>query len=248
MSILFVAKEIKSEILPQRKVMALLESSRPWDRAVDLRVKSGWSVQSMETSKSPGNLHLNFVFSSLSYLFHFSTSENVPLWQTHEKKPTIILISGPQSATGVQAEVQWAGHQPWGCCGTGWYCCFSFLTTPKEVKNDVKSDCFGVQLFGLGNEMGFFQLPGDAIDVCGVSILEMMGIANLCVLFCLVIPPFDWQCQIFGFWNYLNMLVFLKREKTAVTLDFQLGFLLTQENSNLNNVINRIHMNVFILP
>lgn len=78
-----------------------------------------------------------------------------------------------------------------------WY--FSFLTPPKEVKNDIKSECFGVQLFGLVNEMGFFQLQNDAVDVCGVSMLDMMGIANLCILSCLVLPLFDWEYQTLAF-------------------------------------------------
>lgn len=80
-------------------MLALLESSRPWGRAVDL--SEDWQVcaehvpwRHQKAQEISIWTLCFFMFSSLSHLSHFSTFENVHSRAAAWKKTTFILITG----------------------------------------------------------------------------------------------------------------------------------------------------------
>lgn len=91
-------------------------------------------------------------------------------------------------------------------------------------------------------EWDFFQLQDDAVDVCGMSILEVMGIANLCVLSCLILPLCDWQCQTLWLLKLLEHTCIPKKRKNSNHSGFSVRFFYSLKK------ILTWKMNVFVLP
>lgn len=163
---------------------------------------------------------------------------------TWEKTRIILTIFGPQSEIGAQTEVQWAGHQPWGCCVTA------------EMVLLLDHSQRGGKMASNGNVLGcsclVLLMRWDVLAagwcwrcLWGVTIGGDGNCKPLCLTLLSTSPT--WLAVPDSLAFEIVRTCISKRRKTS-NLDLQLGLLFTQENSNLKNVINRIHTNAFILP
>lgn len=150
-NILFVAREIKSEFIPESysswpvgtdwefKIMRRSSGTCSWRLAFPRVVQNVSSGDIRKSRKAPSELCVSsccppFPISLISPLLKLFTSL-AAIWE----RITFILITGLQSEVGTQTEAQWAGRQPWDCYGTGWYGTFPSGPFPKSWQSGIIS-------------------------------------------------------------------------------------------------------------